>query len=231
MVGDTAPAHQDQSPTRPPGRGGRAGACLSSQWGGVWTAGGWGCRGPESRVAGGQLLAATPAQRAGAPGSVLVMLALPTGQDQTRVQVSEEQSAAGAARGAGLEKQLLDRVSGAQVYTAHTHARTHCLATWEGRRLSHMHTDLSHTLGSPVWGRAEGPTRRIVGSHSWGWGFPGSQDSVWTPRLPGIPGSMWGAGDPDSPARLAEVRAAVGRLDRWTDGGLDRATCAQQVNK
>lgn len=187
--GDTAPARQDQSPTRSPGRGGRAGAYLSSQWGGVWTAGRWGCRGPESRVAGGQLLTATPAHRAGAPGSILVMLALSTGQGQTRVQVSEEQSAAGAARGAGLEKQLLDRVSGAQVYTAHTHAQAcaHAHTAWPRGKGggSPICTQTSHTLWAPCLGWGRGAHQEDCWVPQLGMGFP------WESRLSVDPPPAW----------------------------------------
>lgn len=175
MVGDTAPARQDQSPTRSPGRGGRAGACLSSQWGRVWTAGGWGCRGPESRVAGGQLLAATPAQSRSPWLHTGHACPFHWPRSDPGAGLRRAVSCRCSKRGWAGETTSGQGQRGTGLHSTHTHT----LPGHVGRAaaLPYAHRPLTRS-GPPVWGGAEGPTRRIVGSHSWRWGFPGSQDSV-----------------------------------------------------
>lgn len=220
-------------------QGGRAGACLSSQWGWVWTAGGRAlCRGPESRVAGGQLLAPTPANRAGAPGSILVMLALllakvRPGCRSQKSRCSKRGWAGETTSGQGQRGHRFTQHTRAR--TTHAQANAHARTAWpRGKGCgSPICTQTSHMLWAPPSGVGQrGPPGGLLGPTVGGGVSLGVRTQCEPPVCLGFLAQYGGQETPiDSPVRLAEVRAAVERLDRWTDGGLDRATCAQRVNK
>ena len=166
------------------------------------------------------------------PGSILVLMpALPSGPPGPGGGVASEVGAGG--------DRFLDGVTGES--RAHTHAlrcsctHTHCLATWgrlepptaEGGRhppptfslsLTYTHTHTPHGLG-PQLGTG-------AGSHSGG-GGPVLGVSIQGHPQSRIPGSMWGAGEPDPPARLARQENSSG--GGWTDrrrGGQSRLCSA-----
>lgn len=154
MAGDTAPA-------RSPGRGGRAGACLHSQRGWVWTAGG---RAQRAGRPGGQLVAPPLQTEQGPLAPYWSCLPFPLAKvrpgrrSQRGVSCRcSERGWAGETSGQGQRGHRFTQHTHAHVRACthtHVHARTHCLAMWEGQRLSHAHTDFSRTLGPQSgWGR------------------------------------------------------------------------------
>ena len=88
--------------------------------------------------------------------------------------------------------------------------------------VSHIHTH-THLMGwAPSWGRGLGPT-------------VGAGDLSWESALKATPslGFLAQCGGQESPILLQGwqgKRTAAGEAGR-TDGGVDRAACARQVNK
>lgn len=168
-----------------------------------------------------QLLAPPPPQAEWVPPYWSPCMPLPLANPAPGVRVSERGQLKVQQEGLGWSTKFLDEVSGEpRAHTAHT-----APTRWEGQRppqpqsgagslqYSHAHTDLMCSA-PPAWGGAQGPNRIGAGSHI-GEGVPWESVLSVSPQL-GIPGSIWGAGDPNPPARLAEVRTAAEEV--WTDG-------------
>lgn len=194
-------------------------------------------RGPEGRLGPGKTGGAAPGapQKKMLPGSILVLMpALSSGPPGPGRGVASEVGAGG--------DRFLDGVTGES--RAHTHVLTHsCTHTHtlpghmgtagaphsRGRPppapniLSHTHTHTSHGLG-PQLGTG-------AGSHSGG-GGPVLGVSTQGHPPSRIPGSIWGAGEPDPPARLAKAREQQrGRLDGQTEGWTEPLVLGKLINR
>ena len=139
---------------------------------------------------------------------------------------------------AGWRDGFLDGVTGES--RAHTHAltrscaHTHCLATWgrlepptalplrgqDSRGRPPPPPTFTHTCTNLQW----------AGSHSGGGGPVLGVSTQGHPQSR-IPGSIWGGRRARSSCKAGQgKRTAAGEAGR-TDGGVDRAACARQVNK
>lgn len=160
-----------------------------------------------------QLLAPPPPQAEWVPPYWSPCMPFPLANSTPKVRVSERGQLKVQQEGLGWSTKFLDEVSGEpRAHTAHT-----APTRWERQRppqpqsgagslqYSHAHTDLVLCASSLGWG---------TGAHI-GEGGPWESELSVSPQL-GIPGSIWGAGDPNPPARLAEVRTAAEEV--WTDG-------------
>lgn len=153
----------------------------------------------------------------------------------------------------GCSNDFLDGVSGEPRLCVHTH--THTLSAWPRGRAAapqsplpggpgqlsvasscspqHSYTHADLTCSGPLAAGGRGAHQEGCWVPQWGWWTcPGSQTrGDPQPRIPGsVSGGRGAAGEPKAPVRLAEARTAAGEAGR-TDRGMDRATCARQVNK
>ena len=140
---------------------------------------------------------------------------------------------------AGWRDGFLDGVTGES--RAHTHAltrscaHTHCLATWgrlepptalplrgqDSRGRPPPPPTFTHTCTNLQW----------AGSHSGGGGPVLGVSTQGHPQSR-IPGSIWGAGEPDPPARLAKAREQQrGRLDGQTEGWTEPLVLGKLINR
>ena len=120
---------------------------------------------------------------------------------------------------------------------AHTllRAHTHCLATWgrlepptalplrgqDSRGRPPPPPTVTHTCTNLQW----------AGSHSGG-GAPVLGVSTQGHPQSRIPGSIWGAGEPDPPARLAKAKEQQrGRLDGQTEGWTEPLVLGKLINR
>lgn len=126
---------------------------------------------------------ATPASRGGAPRLHAGRSRTRGGGSQKRGQLKVQQE------GLGWRNQFLDEVrEGPRTRTARTRMRTLPGRVGEKQRrplpqpgASSAHPHGPHALRAPAWGWGAGaqePTRTDAGSHSGGWVFPGTQNSV-----------------------------------------------------
>lgn len=181
------------------------------------------CRGSESGVGPeGAAPGPPPPQAEWVPPYWSPCMPFPLANPASGVRVSQRGQPKVQQEGLGWSTKFLDEVSREpRAHTAHT---AHTAPTrWEGQRppqpqsgagslrCSHAHTNLTCSA-PPAWGGAQGPNRNGAGSHI---GVPWESELSVSPQL-GIPGAIWGAGDPNPPARLAEVRTAAEEV--WTDG-------------
>lgn len=169
----------------------------------------------------GQLLDPHPHKQCGCPHSGLC--ACPSPLSYTWGGGLREGSTEGAATGARLEHEIPGRgqrgAGGAHsTHTAPGHMGRAAASTapvHSGLLTAFARTHRPHELWALSLGWGTGPPGRVLGPTLGVGGFPWESELSVIPQ-PGIPGSIWGSGDPDPPARLAEVRTAAEGV--WTDG-------------